>query len=95
MSKELKANPMLKMLLPTAVKMLQNPALKTKLLLLANEQKTKYSVGEEEDVRILLLSVSDEIIAKVVAYDIVTNHVIDTLEVFTFDELVEKLTKLI
>ena len=95
MSKELKTNPMLKMLLPTAVKMLQNPALKAKLLSLISEQKAKFTLDDGLDLRILLSAVQDEMFAKVVLYNICTNQVIEVVEIYTFEELVEMLTKLV
>ena len=87
-------NPMLKMFLPMAVKMLQNPSLKPKLLDLFATQKAKYIENENEDVKIELSSTSEEILVKVYTCNKYNGEFISLIAVYNYEELVELLSKI-
>lgn len=88
------SNPMLKMFLPMAVKMLQNPSLKPKLLDLFATQKAKYIENENEDVKIELSSTSEDILVKVYTYNKYNGEFISLIAVYNYEELVELLSKI-
>ena len=88
------SNPMLKMFLPMAVKMLQNKTLKTKLLDLFATQKAKYIENENEDVKIELSSTSEDILVKVYTHNKYNGEFISLIAVYNYEELVELLSKI-
>ena len=88
-------NPMIKMLLPSVMSMVQKPEFKHKLICLMNKEKSKYQVRDGEDLRLIISSTADDIIVKVVSMDVLSGKVIDVLGIYRFEELVELLTKLI
>lgn len=88
------SNPMLKMFLPMAVKMLQNKTLKPKLLDLFATQKAKYIENENEDVKIELSSTSEDILVKVYTYNKYNGEFISLIAVYNYEELVELLSKI-
>lgn len=88
-------NPMIKMLLPSVMSMVQKPEFKHKLISLIDKEKSKYQVRDGEDLRLVINSTADDIIVRVVRMDVRDGEVVDVLGIYRFEELVELLTKLI
>lgn len=83
----------IKMFLPKIIDLAKNPATKNKILEIINNAKSKYQVKDNEELRLVLLSIDNDLLLQIVLYSRWQNQPLGVVETYRYDELINLITE--
>lgn len=83
----------IKMFLPKIIDLAKNTATKNKILEIINSAKSKYQVKDNEELRLVLLSIDNDLLLQIVLYSRWQNQPLGVVETYRYDELINLITE--
>lgn len=81
------------MFLPKIIDLIKNPATKDRVLEIINSAKSKYQVKDNEELRLVLLSIDNDLLLQIVLYSRWQNQPLGVVETYRYDELINLITE--
>lgn len=81
------------MFLPKIIDLAKNPATKSRILEIINSAKSKYQVKDNEELRLVLLSIDNDLLLQIVLYSRWQNQPLGVVETYRYDELINLITE--
>lgn len=79
--------------LPKIIDLAKNPATKDRILEIINSAKSKYQVKDNEELRLVLLSIDNDLLLQIVLYSRWQNQPLGVVETYRYDELINLITE--